>query len=162
MPVHCEGNRNARTLKHPAASVLAEPVACNPSITISAGVQLLLSLLLNIMLLGGSMLAWSGGGLLLGGPQQRLLGGSGGSGAPVGWDACERPVLDDAKLSEWGCRVFQKACFDQVRFAGGCQAVAAGGWPLARGSKPSMAGYGGRRKRCCVVGVGQVGQHGTL
>ncbi len=72
----------------------------------------MLSLLLNILLLGGSMVWWSGGGLKLGMPQQ-IGGGSGGQTAgAAGFEHCERAELDEKKLNEWGCVLFHKACFD--------------------------------------------------
>ncbi|EFN50995.1 expressed protein [Chlorella variabilis] len=72
----------------------------------------MLSLLLNMLLLGGSMVWWSGGGLLLGSPQQQGGGGGQVRGA-AGFERCERGELDEAKLNEWGCKMFHKACFDQ-------------------------------------------------
>ena len=50
-------------------------------------------------------------------------GGSGSGGAAWGrpwpaverWEPCERAQLNETILQEWGCRVFHKTCFDQVR-----------------------------------------------
>lgn len=85
--------------------------------------QVVLSLLLNILLLGGSMMWWSGG---FGGssPAAVLLGAIGGgsrvaalAASAPGFAACERPQLDNKVLEEWGCKVFHKACLDQVGYS---------------------------------------------
>lgn len=74
----------------------------------------MLSLLFNVLLLGGSMLVWSGGGLMLGLSQQPRGGGL-LHGEPAGFQACQRAELNETLLEEWGCTVFEKACFDQAR-----------------------------------------------
>ena len=33
------------------------------------------------------------------------------------WEPCERAQLNETVLQDWGCRVFHKTCFDQVRSA---------------------------------------------
>ncbi|KAL4853718.1 hypothetical protein ACK3TF_005327 [Chlorella vulgaris] len=73
--------------------------------------EVVLSLLFNVLLLGGSVFLWSGGGLVLSSSQQYLSSGGGRGGA--GFDICERAVLNVSKLEKWGCKVFDKACFDQ-------------------------------------------------
>jgi hypothetical protein len=79
-------------------------------------VQVVLSLLLNTLLLGGSVLWWSGVGTsgMLHGVAVR-----GGGARPLpkaaGFVACERAEIDEQKMREWGCTVFNKVCFDQVR-----------------------------------------------
>jgi hypothetical protein len=75
--------------------------------------QVVLSLLLNVLLMGGSMFLWSGGGLLLGAPQAPSAHGR-LAGAP-GFQACERAGLNETLLDEWGCKLFERVCFDQVR-----------------------------------------------
>ncbi|KAL4419311.1 hypothetical protein ABPG77_005999 [Micractinium sp. CCAP 211/92] len=79
-----------------------------------------LSLLLNLLLLGASATWWSGSFTL------SANGSSSGSRsdialrrrAPVArgadaWEACERAQLDVQKLADWGCTVFDRVCFDQ-------------------------------------------------
>ena len=84
---------------------------------------MVLSLLLNLILLSCTVLWWTGGfiGATLPGGFQLGSGGSGGASVrlrPAGlgafaYKACQRPQLDEAKLDEWGCKVFHRACFDQ-------------------------------------------------
>jgi hypothetical protein len=88
--------------------------------------QVVISLLLNMLLLGGSVVWWSAGGS---GPAGVLLrasssGSSSGqaprnpSSAPEAaalYGSCERAQLNESLLQDWGCKVFEKACFDQVR-----------------------------------------------
>ncbi|PSC70577.1 hypothetical protein C2E20_6087 [Micractinium conductrix] len=73
-----------------------------------------LSLLLNILLLGGSVLWWSGGGTagVLQGTSVRVAGARTLPRA-AGFAACERAQIDEQKMAEWGCKVFNKVCFDQ-------------------------------------------------
>lgn len=77
--------------------------------------QVILSLTLNLVLLGGSVVWWSGGSgaasVMLRASVQRVAFSPSLSFA---YEACERPQLDETKLDEWGCKVFNKACFDQV------------------------------------------------
>ena len=46
-------------------------------------------------------------------------GGGAAAGRPLPaverWEPCERAQLNETILQQWGCRVFHKTCFDQVR-----------------------------------------------
>lgn len=84
--------------------------------------QVVLSLLLNILLLGASVTWWSGGLTLSAsgsagagrGSGILLRGSASGARGPAAWEACERAQLDVQKLDDWGCKVFDRVCFDQV------------------------------------------------
>lgn len=105
-----------RSRRPPPALALAttppsEFPACNGlHATPACTAQVMLSLLLNMLLLGGSILylSMAGGGaaLLLNGSSQRQHRRS---PSAAGFAACERPELDTEKLEEWGCKVFNKA-----------------------------------------------------
>lgn len=78
--------------------------------------QVVLSLLLNLLLGGASVIWWSGAAsgraaVVFRSGSQRV---STVRDAP-GFIACERAELDPTKLEEWGCKMFYKVCFDQVR-----------------------------------------------
>jgi len=77
--------------------------------------QVVLSLLLNLLLGGASVIWWSGAAsgrssVVFRSGSQRIS-----SREAPGFTACERAELDPTKLEEWGCKVFNKVCFDQVR-----------------------------------------------
>ena len=131
----CRSSRPGTAVFAAAAAATALPPPSRPPLT--SAPQVMLSLLLNMLLLGGSMVWWSGGGLLLGSPQQQGGGGGQVRGA-AGFERCERGELDEAKLNEWGCKMFHKACFDQVWPAAAATALQRPAPPL-RPSPPPAA-----------------------
>lgn len=95
------------------------PLPCSaPALTCA---QVVLSLLLNLLLLGASATWWSGSFTLSANgrrsgsrsdiaPRRRAPVARGADA----WEACERAQLDVQKLADWGCTVFDRVCFDQV------------------------------------------------